>query len=453
MQFLRMTRLSITFLALLCLIALTCPTMADPPEKVSSGILLQGFGWNSQARGTPSRWYKLIESRAESLKKLGIDFVWFPPVSRSVSPQGYLPGDYYDLGSKDSPTFYGDYDQLVSALATLNSHGIAPIADIVINHRCAGKQDNNGIWNIYHFPSGKAKWEQWAVCSGSYGGTGNADTGDKFSPAPDIDHTNDKVREDIAEWLNWLKKLGFKGWRYDYSKGYASKYAGWYDAKTAPIFSVGEVWTNMNFQGSYLKPDQNSHRQDLCNWLDGNPSKVSCLFDFTTKGILQAAVNGEYWRLKDSEGKPSGLIGWWPTRAVTFLDNHDTGSQQSHWPFPDKHVMQGYAYILTHPGIPCVFWEHVYDWNLYNQIQKLIGIRKTNRLNSASKVEIVKAEDGLYAALIDGKVAMKIGAKDWAPADASFKLAASGDNYAVWSKTPVARKPAAAGSRRTTPRR
>ena len=29
-----------------------------------------------------------------------------------------------------------------------------------------------------------------------------------------------------------------------------------------------------------------------------------------------------------------------------------------HWPFPSKHVMLGYAYILTHPGIPCLFWEH-----------------------------------------------------------------------------------------------
>ena len=410
---------------------LSITLFADPPARVSSGVMLQGFGWNSQARGTPSKWYQLIESRAASLKELGIDFVWFPPVSRSVSPQGYLPGDYYDLGSKDSPTFYGDQQQLESALKALNAQGIAPVADIVVNHRCAGKQDNNGIWNIYHFPSGKAKWEQWAVCSGSFGGTGNADSGDGYHAAPDIDHSNEVVRKDIAAWMNWLKDLGFKAWRYDYSKGYASKYAGFYDTQTEPLFSVGEVWTNMDYQGSSMKPDQNNHRQTLCTWLDGNPSKVACLFDFTTKGILSVAVKGEYWRLKDSEGKPAGLIGWWPTRAVTFLDNHDTGSQQSHWPFPDKQVMQGYAYILTHPGIPCIFWEHIFDWNLFAPIQKLIAIRKSSKLNSASKIEIIKAEDGLYAAIIDGKVAMKLGGKDWSP-DSRYKIAASGDGYAVW---------------------
>jgi hypothetical protein len=33
----------------------------------------------------------------------------------------------------------------------------------------------------------------------------------------------------------------------------------------------------------------------------------------------------QYWRLKDADGKPTGLMGWWPSKAVTFIDNHDTG--------------------------------------------------------------------------------------------------------------------------------
>lgn len=32
----------------------------------------------------------------------------------------------------------------------------------------------------------------------------------------------------------------------------------------------------------------------------------------------------EYWRLRDGAGKPAGLLGWWPSRTVTFLENHDT---------------------------------------------------------------------------------------------------------------------------------
>ena len=160
-------------------------------------------------------------------------------------------------------------------------------------------------------------------------------------------------------------------------------------------------------------------------------------FDFPTKGILnEAAKRTQYWRLRDSSGKAPGLIGWWPSQAVTFVDNHDTGSSQQHWcvlgamrswgqlpgvagqrrfgpkhcmtgvascgapavgimllllivlahlgappwrqrrPFPRELVGLGYAYILTHPGIPCVFCEHMTDWGapLRDTIKQLIQV-------------------------------------------------------------------------------
>ena len=76
---------------------------------------------------------------------------------------------------------------------------------------------------------------------------------------------------------------------------------------------------------------------------------VITAFDFTTKGILQAAVQGELWRLKDSNGNPPGLIGIMLENTVTFIDNHDIGSTQKLWPFSSDKIMQGYAYIRTHP--------------------------------------------------------------------------------------------------------
>ena len=91
------------------------------------------------------------------------------------------------------------------------------------------------------------------------------------------------------------------------------------------------------------------------NWVDKVGGKgPATTFDFTTKGILNVAVEGELWRLRGTDGKAPGMIGWWPAKAVTFVDNHDTGSTQHMWPFPSDRVMQGYAYILTHPGTPCI---------------------------------------------------------------------------------------------------
>lgn len=81
------------------------------------------------------------------------------------------------------------------------------------------------------------------------------------------------------------------------------------------------------------------------------------------KGILQAAVEGERWRMKDLKGKSPGMIGLMPGNAVTFIDNHDTGSTLKNWPFPLDKVVQGYAYILTHPGIPSSVISYASSFN------------------------------------------------------------------------------------------
>lgn len=50
-----------------------------------------------------------------------------------------------------------------------------------------------------------------------------------------------------------------------------------------------------------LLPPQDSHRQRTVNWCD-QTGGTAAAFDFTTKGILQEAVQRrEYWRLVDSQ--------------------------------------------------------------------------------------------------------------------------------------------------------
>ncbi|MEL6843495.1 MAG: glucan 1,4-alpha-maltotetraohydrolase domain-containing protein, partial [Bacteroidota bacterium] len=220
--------------------------------------------------------------------------------------------------------------------------------------------------------------------------------------------------------------IGFDGWRYDYIRGYNGYYNSIYNNATSPAFSVGELWDNLDLNNT------DPHRQQIINWIDDTQG-TSSAFDFTTKGILQQAVNGQLWRMSYS-GVAPGVIGWYPSKAVTFVDNHDTGSTQNYWPFPGDKVMQGYAYILTHPGIPSVFWDHFYDWGLHDDIRDLIQIRKNNGLHSESVLDIKTAQWNVYAAEIDGKVAMKIGSGSWSPSGSGWTLAASGNDYAVWEK-------------------
>lgn len=100
-----------------------------------------------------------------------------------------------------------------------------------------------------------------------------------------------------------------------------------YMEKTNPDFAVGEVWDSLAYEDGKPANNQDQHRNALAGWVSAAGGRIRA-FDFTTKGVLQAAVEGELWRLKDPNGNPPGLIGVLPGNAVTFVDNHDTGSTQ-----------------------------------------------------------------------------------------------------------------------------
>ena len=374
----------------------------------STQVLLQGFDWTSSSSGT---WYQTVAAEISDIQAAKINAIWLPPPSDAGSDQGYLPRQYYLLDTK-----YGTQAQLQSLITSLHNSNIKALADIVINHRVGTTS-----WGDFTNPT----WDCTAVVSGDEwtGACGNPDTGEGVPYARDLDHTNVIVQNGIIAWMRWLKNtIGFDGWRYDFVLGYGPQYVKEYNDSTAPYFSVAECWdpsaTNIN------------------NWIT-NSQGSSTAFDFSLKGILQSAVQGNLGLLNVG-GVPPGLIGINPTKAVTFVDNHDTGPPQNEWPFPAADVMEGYAYILTHPGIPMIFWDHLYTWGLHDQITALIAIRKNNNLTSTSSVNIVSASNNLYAAIIDGKVAMKIGSDNWTPG-AGYILKASGTNYAVWDKiaTPV----------------
>lgn len=313
--------------------------------------MLQAFAWDSCHKNA---WYNTLHNKVADMKAAGITHLWLPPPSQSVSPQGYMPGQLYNLASK-----YGTKEQLQRLLQALAIAGITPLADIVINHRCADDMSADGVYNKFRddvdHSGHKIDWGKWAITSNdpNFKGTGNPDTGDDYGPAPDLDHANPELRAALTEWMSWLQtEIGFKGWRLDFVRGYGARFVTEYVDATvgADVLNVGEFWVDLAWNGSSLEYQQDQARQRLCDWINAN-AKRCCAFDFPTKGILQEAIkHGQLDRLRDSKGKAPGLIGWWPSMAVTFVENHDTGSTQNHWPFPSGGVGMGYAYILTHPG-------------------------------------------------------------------------------------------------------
>lgn len=399
----------------------------------STDVMLQGFNWVSWQNTTG--WYNVVNSKATELEAAGIDAIWLPPPSKTADNPGYIPTVWYDLNSK-----YGTQTQLVSLINNLHTKNIKVLADIVINHR-------GGTTGFYDFstPSWDTPNQRYSIVNNDdcNCGTGAPDfnpvsfnlksPGESggFGAGRDLDHTNAAVRQGVKDWMNWLKNtIGFDGWRYDFVHGYHGKYIKEYNNATNPYFSVGEI----------LEGD----RQRIANWLDltkdGSADANSSAFDFATKSALQNAFNDNNLSyLRDGNGKASGLIGWWANKAVTMLDNHDTGPtpNQGYWVFPGQHLEKGYAYILTHPGVPMVFWDHLFDSGnqVKNTIKSLIAIRKRNGLKSNSALNIVVAQQNLYAATIDNKVAMKLGSGSWTPSGTGWVIAASGNDWAVWEKS------------------
>ena len=400
----------------------TLPRIATGRE-----VMLQGFNWESHR----FEWYKLVQERAGQIAKAGFTQIWLPPCTDSLAPEGYLPRN---LGSLD--TKYGNEAELRSLIGELRSNNVLPVLDAVLNHRCATHQGNHGKWNKWEGTG--LDWGEWAITNRNkdFMGEGGEPTGDEFWGSPNIDHKQSRVQEDLCKWIQWLvDDVGFGGIRFDFSKGYGGEFAGQYTRACMPEFAVGEYWDTLNY-GQGLEYDQDAHRQRIVDWIDSTGG-ICTAFDFTTKGILQEACGrSEFWRLVDKKGRAPGVIGLWPGRAVTFIDNHDTGSTQSHWPFPSNKVGMGYAYTLTHPGTPSVFWDHYFDWgdDLRNQLQGLMDTRTKAGVHARSKLEIVAATDSVYAALVGDKLAMKMGNDGWTPSGDSWAVAVSGDGWCVWTK-------------------
>uniref|UniRef100_M8C0J3 Alpha-amylase type B isozyme n=1 Tax=Aegilops tauschii TaxID=37682 RepID=M8C0J3_AEGTA len=99
-------------------------------------------------------------------------------------------------------------------------------------------------------------------------------------------------------------------------------------------------------------------------------------------------------------------------------------------------VLLGLSANLASGQVLFQFYDHFFDWGLKEEIDRLVSIRTRHGIHSESKLQIIEADSDLYLAEIDGKVIVKLGPRydvgHLIPG--GFKVAAHGNDYAVWEK-------------------
>jgi alpha-amylase len=441
-------------------------------------VMLQGFYWESSRFGHPDQfpamgnqlWYQIVASDAAAIANANFDLVWMPPPAYSGDGSvGYNPKQYFRLDNS-----YGSLEQHRAALVALLQDGVEPVADIVINHR-----DGTNGWADFQNPT----WGTWAICaddeafSNSASGIANTPVAQRgkceevvsYRPGTtyaypsfrDLAHTDIRVRRDIARYLLQLQSLGYRGWRFDMVHGYGAQWIALYNKTTKPTFSVGEYdWTQQAEQRGWVWATATVSGTTGADHL----TTSSDVFDFQTQFSLKSITSGGYTDLYGF-GNGIGLVGDttdgmpWKERAVTFAENQDTGYRTNPDGTPEQghesdsfannwQVEQAYAFLLTHPGVPCVYWKHYFEWgqDLQDKIKALINARKVAGVNSGSAVDLQDnaKQAGIYAARVvgtHGELYVRVGGSDdnWQPGASGYTdytEYGEGAGWKVWVKIP-----------------
>lgn len=382
--------------------------------KKINGVIMQYFEWYLE---TNQNLWNEISKNAENLAKIGITALWLPPAYKGIGGKdevGYGVYDLYDLGEFDQKetikTKYGSKEEYISCILSLKQAGIESYADIVLNHKMgadmlqtipAEKVDWGNHNEIvsgkeivrvatkFTFPGRKKKYSDfewnWTHFDGiDYNDKtkehaifkfinkewanevdeefGNFD----YLMGADIDFQNEEVREELLRWGKWyIETTDVDGFRLDAVKHInAEFYEQWLkelrkDLKEE-LFAVGEYWS-----GDVSK---------LHRYITETNGEMS-LFDVPLHYNFYNASRDENYDLTQILDKT--LMKENPSKAVTFVDNHDTQPEQSLQSYVERWFkLPAYSIILLRDeGYPCVFYGDFYGIK-HSNIEKIEGLKE-----------------------------------------------------------------------------
>lgn len=403
-------------------------------------IILQAFHWNlvkTQGTGTlaSSRlsWYQILYNMADEIAHIGFTIVYLPPPWRDDSAweangihgggEGYFWHDF-DLDSR-----YGTKAQLINLISKLHKLGLKAIIDLVTNHRDHSRMQKD----VWPYPS-----PCWAL--------GGVDPGGSFMDgkcdlALDYPVVNDRIVQAMDELM---EECGIDGWRWDYVWGYAVEDVVTWIKRTRKkeYISIGEYWqSSPNLTNdpmiAYYGPDEGTR---ILGWARDSGGLA---FDIILKRQIQT---GNATNLKNGLNARSSRQD--RESVVTFVDNHDMGPSpfstsngwgQQCWPCPIDFKSRAYAYILSMPGTPCVYWPDCFDWGFKDEIGALIKARVRAGITAGSEWADLSGRNSGFAGMVknaSGKesLALAIDSDYPGPGKGWVVVAERKNQWRVWGK-------------------
>ena len=389
------------------------PLYSSSVPSACPDVMLQGFYWDSNQDKYYgcTRWWNL-QKEAEEISSY-FDLIWLPPSAMSSGGVGYHPKQYSNQNSD-----WGQRGELEYLIKQLHDGGTKVIADMVINHIDSKEgwcgfydqdfgeygyfqvdgsyisQDDEMNWDADEYCRGKATgaWED------GYGGESN------YGAARDLAHGDEKVRQLCRAYAKWMVNvMKYDGFRYDYCKGFHMSHVNDYNANAGAYFSMIEYY--------------DGNRDVLWSRI-ADAGENTLALDFAMKFNVMNAGIGQfnYSACKN----PNSLIGMGKGKwAVNFIDNHDTFERGNNCDFGGSdpmsdgvkdRLLQANAYMLSMPGVPCVFYPH---WKAHGAaIKPMILARKAVGVHSESAVsdEVVGNGYRAYVTGTKGTLILELGA-------------------------------------------
>lgn len=385
-----------------------------------SGVMLQGFYWNSY---DDTKWTNLKSQVNDFADNFSL--IWLPQSGKCLGnsqTMGYKPYYYFNQNSS-----FGTEAELRDLIKTFKGKGIGMVADVVVNHH-----DTDGWFTFpaevykgvtYQFKStdivanddkGKAATE---ATKKGVSLSKNNDEGEDWDGCRDLDHKSQNVQTIIKAYLKYLKDdLGYTGFRYDMVKGFSGSHVADYNKYVGIEYSVGEYW------------DSNARIQ---SWINAT-LKNSAAFDFQFRYNVRDAINNNNWAALKSTNNLMNDKNW-RQYAVTFVENHDmeyrSASEQQD-PIR-RDTLAANAYLLAMPGTPCVFFTH---WQEYkDEIGAMITARKTAGITNMSDYEVKVSTSAYYAVNVNKTLYAAVGRLDkMENPGADWQKVLSGYHYAYF---------------------